>query len=161
MTQKNRYIALIAEQMNVLRWMFTYWLWILNLTSCLVRRQAVGATLLISAAPFLILFLIPVQSNSDQHQNLLKVLLSFASGGLLGDAFLHLIPHALGMWSNIRIPLFHSLWLTDWSLRLHVFVVSRASLSPRRRRSRPLTRRWRTARPRPLPRYARTYPDRM
>ncbi|TSR63320.1 Zinc transporter Slc39a7 [Bagarius yarrelli] len=58
--------------------------------------QAVGATLLISAAPFLILFLIPVQSNSDQHQNLLKILLSFASGGLLGDAFLHLIPHALG-----------------------------------------------------------------
>ncbi|XP_035848677.1 zinc transporter Slc39a7 isoform X1 [Sander lucioperca] len=57
--------------------------------------QAIGATLLISAAPFLILFLIPVQSNSDQHQNLLKVLLSFASGGLLGDAFLHLIPHAL------------------------------------------------------------------
>ncbi|XP_035990235.1 zinc transporter Slc39a7-like [Fundulus heteroclitus] len=54
-----------------------------------------GATLLISAAPFLILFLIPVQSNSDQHQNLLKVLLSFASGGLLGDNFLHLIPHAL------------------------------------------------------------------
>ncbi|XP_069024845.1 zinc transporter Slc39a7 isoform X2 [Embiotoca jacksoni] len=57
--------------------------------------QAIGATLLISAAPFLILFLIPVQSNSDQHKNLLKVLLSFASGGLLGDAFLHLIPHAL------------------------------------------------------------------
>uniref|UniRef100_A0A1A8M6W6 Zinc transporter SLC39A7 n=1 Tax=Nothobranchius pienaari TaxID=704102 RepID=A0A1A8M6W6_9TELE len=57
--------------------------------------QAIGATLLISAAPFFILFLIPVQSNSDQHQNLLKVLLSFASGGLLGDAFLHLIPHAL------------------------------------------------------------------
>lgn len=57
--------------------------------------QAIGATLLISAAPFLILFLIPVQSNTDQHQKLLKVLLSFASGGLLGDAFLHLIPHAL------------------------------------------------------------------
>ncbi|XP_048849260.1 zinc transporter Slc39a7 [Brienomyrus brachyistius] len=57
--------------------------------------QAIGATVLISAAPFLILFFIPVQSNTDQHQNLLKVLLSFASGGLLGDAFLHLIPHAL------------------------------------------------------------------
>ncbi|XP_041082479.1 zinc transporter Slc39a7-like [Polyodon spathula] len=57
--------------------------------------QAVGATLLISAAPFLILFLIPVESNTSQHQSLLKVLLSFASGGLLGDAFLHLIPHAL------------------------------------------------------------------
>ncbi|XP_066438173.1 zinc transporter SLC39A7 [Eleutherodactylus coqui] len=57
--------------------------------------QAIGATLLISAAPFFILFLIPVQSNSSQHQSLLKLLLSFASGGLLGDAFLHLIPHAL------------------------------------------------------------------
>ncbi|XP_020355986.1 zinc transporter Slc39a7-like isoform X1 [Oncorhynchus kisutch] len=57
--------------------------------------QAIGATLLISAAPFFILFLIPVESNTDQHKNLLKVLLSFASGGLLGDAFLHLIPHAL------------------------------------------------------------------
>uniref|UniRef100_A0A672F9E7 Zinc transporter SLC39A7 n=1 Tax=Salarias fasciatus TaxID=181472 RepID=A0A672F9E7_SALFA len=73
-----------------------------NLTCCCENEiclcyclQAIGATLLISAAPFLILFLIPVQSNSDQHQNLLKVLLSFASGGLLGDAFLHLIPHAL------------------------------------------------------------------
>ncbi|XP_060771386.1 zinc transporter Slc39a7 [Neoarius graeffei] len=62
--------------------------------------QSVGATLLISAAPFLILFLIPVQSNSDQHQNLLKILLSFASGGLLGDAFLHLIPHALAPHSH-------------------------------------------------------------
>ncbi|XP_060086474.1 zinc transporter SLC39A7 [Heteronotia binoei] len=56
---------------------------------------AVGATLLISAAPYFILFLIPVESNSAQHQALLKLLLSFASGGLLGDAFLHLIPHAL------------------------------------------------------------------
>ncbi|KAM8952443.1 zinc transporter SLC39A7 isoform 2-T2 [Pelodytes ibericus] len=56
---------------------------------------AISATLLISAAPFFILFLIPVQSNSIQHQSLLKLLLSFASGGLLGDAFLHLIPHAL------------------------------------------------------------------
>uniref|UniRef100_A0A670HR63 Zinc transporter SLC39A7 n=1 Tax=Podarcis muralis TaxID=64176 RepID=A0A670HR63_PODMU len=57
---------------------------------------AIGATLLISAAPYFILFLIPVESNTSQHQALLKLLLSFASGGLLGDAFLHLIPHALG-----------------------------------------------------------------
>ncbi|XP_066473003.1 zinc transporter SLC39A7 [Tiliqua scincoides] len=56
---------------------------------------AIGATLLISAAPYFILFLIPVESNTSRHQALLKVLLSFASGGLLGDAFLHLIPHAL------------------------------------------------------------------
>ncbi|ERE88217.1 zinc transporter ZIP13 [Cricetulus griseus] len=58
-------------------------------------REALGATVLISAAPFLVLFLIPVESNSPRHRSLLQVLLSFASGGLLGDAFLHLIPHAL------------------------------------------------------------------
>ncbi|XP_066130516.1 zinc transporter SLC39A7 [Saccopteryx bilineata] len=56
---------------------------------------ALGATVLISAAPFFILFLIPVESNSPRHRSLLQILLSFASGGLLGDAFLHLIPHAL------------------------------------------------------------------
>ncbi|XP_063721122.1 zinc transporter Slc39a7-like [Symsagittifera roscoffensis] len=57
--------------------------------------QALGSTALISAAPFFILFFIPLQSNDAQYQPLLKVLLSFASGGLLGDAFLHLIPHAV------------------------------------------------------------------
>lgn len=56
---------------------------------------ALGATVLISAAPFFVLFLIPVESNSPRHRSLLQILLSFASGGLLGDAFLHLIPHAL------------------------------------------------------------------
>jgi len=54
---------------------------------------AMGSTLLISAAPFFILFFVPLD-NSQQKQPLLKVLLAFASGGLLGDAFLHLIPHA-------------------------------------------------------------------
>ena len=33
--------------------------------------------------------------NSKEKRHLLKTLLSFASGGLLGDAFLHLIPHAI------------------------------------------------------------------
>jgi len=56
--------------------------------------QAIGATLLISAAPFFILFLIPLD-NSKEKQWLMKIFLSFASGGLLGDAFLHLIPHAM------------------------------------------------------------------
>lgn len=56
--------------------------------------EALGSTLLISIAPFIILFIIPIDS-SPEKQPLLKVLLSFASGGLLGDAFLHLIPHAL------------------------------------------------------------------
>lgn len=54
---------------------------------------AMGSTLLISAAPVLILFIIPLD-NTEQKQPLLKILLAFASGGLLGDAFLHLIPHA-------------------------------------------------------------------
>ena len=57
--------------------------------------EAIGSTLLISAAPFFILFFIPLNSNSAEQQPMLKVLLSFASGGLLGDAFLHLIPHAI------------------------------------------------------------------
>lgn len=52
------------------------------------------STAVISAAPFFILLFIPLRSASE-HSSLLKVLLSFASGGLLGDAFLHLIPHAI------------------------------------------------------------------
>ena len=52
------------------------------------------STAVISAAPFFILFIIPLR-NAHEHSSLLKVLLSFAAGGLLGDAFLHLIPHAL------------------------------------------------------------------
>jgi len=59
-----------------------------------VWMEALVATALISAFPFLILFLIPLD-NSPEKQWLLKITLSFASGGLLGDAFLHLIPHAM------------------------------------------------------------------
>lgn len=55
---------------------------------------ALVSTLGISAFPFLILFLVPLDK-SKEHEPWLKMLLSFASGGLLGDAFLHLIPHAL------------------------------------------------------------------
>lgn len=58
-----------------------------------VWLNAMGSTLLISAAPFFILFFVPLD-NTEAKQPLLKVLLAFASGGLLGDAFLHLIPHA-------------------------------------------------------------------
>ena len=56
--------------------------------------QALGATFLISIFPFVILFFFDLD-NSEEKRGLLKVLLSFASGGLLGDAFLHLIPHAI------------------------------------------------------------------
>lgn len=55
--------------------------------------HSIGSTLLISAAPFVILYFIPLD-NTEQMQPRLKTLLAFASGGLLGDAFLHLIPHA-------------------------------------------------------------------
>jgi len=57
--------------------------------------QAIGATLAISAFPFFILNFIPLESNESAYKPMLKILLSFASGGLLGDAFLHLIPHAI------------------------------------------------------------------
>ncbi|XP_013188857.1 protein catecholamines up [Amyelois transitella] len=56
--------------------------------------RALGSTVFISLVPFFILFFIPIDGTIEK-QPLLKVLLSFASGGLLGDAFLHLIPHAL------------------------------------------------------------------
>lgn len=56
--------------------------------------KALSSTVAISVLPFLVLFFIPIENN-DEHQQFLKILLSFASGGLLGDAFLHLIPHAL------------------------------------------------------------------
>jgi zinc transporter 7 len=56
--------------------------------------QAMGSTFLISVVPFLALYFVPID-NTKECEPLLKILLSFASGGLLGDAFLHLIPHAL------------------------------------------------------------------
>lgn len=56
--------------------------------------DAIGSTLLISVAPFLILYVVPLDGSAEREP-LLKILLAFASGGLLGDAFLHLIPHAL------------------------------------------------------------------
>ena len=56
--------------------------------------EALGSTVLISLFPFFILWGIPLD-NSKEKEGLLKIILSFASGGLLGDAFLHLIPHAM------------------------------------------------------------------
>lgn len=56
--------------------------------------KALLSTVAISVLPFFVLFFIPID-NKDEHKSFLKILLSFASGGLLGDAFLHLIPHSL------------------------------------------------------------------
>lgn len=64
--------------------------------------EAIMSTILISAAPFFILFFIPLTGNTAEQKPLLKVLLAFASGGLLGDAFLHLIPHAISPHSHLE-----------------------------------------------------------
>ena len=56
--------------------------------------KAIVSVFAISACPLVLLFFINVD-NTDKHKRALEYLLSFASGGLLGDAFLHLIPHAV------------------------------------------------------------------
>ncbi|CAH1786290.1 unnamed protein product [Owenia fusiformis] len=63
-------------------------------STLMLWAKALTSTALISAAPILILLFIPLE-NTPEYEPLLKILLSFASGGLLGDAFLHLIPHAM------------------------------------------------------------------
>ena len=57
-----------------------------------VWTQAMLATLFISAAPILLLLFIPIH-NAAQSRPFLNILLAFAMGGLLGDVFLHLLPH--------------------------------------------------------------------
>ncbi|OTF77617.1 zinc transporter SLC39A7-like protein [Euroglyphus maynei] len=57
-------------------------------------QLAYASTVLISVAPFMVLFLFPMD-NTGRYRNRLRLSLSFASGGLLGDAFLHLIPHSM------------------------------------------------------------------
>ncbi|XP_052093643.1 protein catecholamines up-like [Mytilus californianus] len=70
-------------------------------TGLVLWLQACGATALISVSPIVILLFIPLENAYDaKNQSLLKILLSFASGGLLGDAFLHLIPHAVSPHSH-------------------------------------------------------------
>ncbi|CAI5741902.1 unnamed protein product [Peronospora destructor] len=61
-----------------------------------VWGQALFATALVGAAPVLVLFVVPLGiGNQEKQQPLLRVFLSFAAGGLLGDALLHLLPHSL------------------------------------------------------------------
>ncbi|KAF4033368.1 ZIP Zinc transporter [Phytophthora infestans] len=61
-----------------------------------VWGQALFATALVGAAPVLVLLVVPLGiGNQEKQQPLLRVFLSFAAGGLLGDALLHLLPHSL------------------------------------------------------------------
>lgn len=58
--------------------------------------NAISATAAISLAPFALLFIIPISNNqSEGNRRILRLFLSLAAGGLLGDAFLHLLPHAI------------------------------------------------------------------
>lgn len=57
---------------------------------------ALGSTLVISVIPNLILYFIPHSwIDGSGKLNMTKTMLSFASGGLLGDVFLHTLPHLL------------------------------------------------------------------
>jgi zinc transporter 7 len=65
----------------------------------MVWLKSLAATAFISVSPIFILYFVPL-NNAEEQKDRLKVLLSFASGGLLGDAFLHLIPHAISPHSH-------------------------------------------------------------
>mmetsp|Transcript_43971 Transcript_43971/g.61799 ORF Transcript_43971/g.61799 Transcript_43971/m.61799 type:complete len:353 (-) Transcript_43971:88-1146(-) len=55
--------------------------------------NAIVATTIIGCMPVLILSFLP--SSVHNNPRFMKILLAFAVGGLLGDVFLHLIPHAM------------------------------------------------------------------
>lgn len=57
-------------------------------------RDAALATGLISSVPTLVLPFIP-QSATKPGSGLQRILLCFAVGGMMGDVFLHLLPHLL------------------------------------------------------------------
>uniref|UniRef100_A0A914L4S0 Zinc transporter n=3 Tax=Meloidogyne incognita group TaxID=654580 RepID=A0A914L4S0_MELIC len=71
------------------------WFAFLNNPQIRLWTYSIGSTLLISAFPCFILAFIPINSNANEESPLLRTLLAFGAGGLLGDAFLHLIPHAM------------------------------------------------------------------
>ena len=70
--------------------------------------RAVASSVLVSTLPNLVLFLVPSdvftssreKGKKQQRVNILHVLLLFASGGLLGDVFIHILPELLGAHSH-------------------------------------------------------------
>lgn len=61
-----------------------------------IWSEALFATALVGAAPVLVLLFVPLGlGNQEAQKPLLRVFLSFAAGGLLGDALLHLLPHSI------------------------------------------------------------------
>ncbi|KAF0718989.1 Aste57867_1352 [Aphanomyces stellatus] len=60
--------------------------------------EALFATALVGLAPVILLWFIPLgraNLSIESQKPLLRIFLSFAAGGLLGDALLHLLPHSL------------------------------------------------------------------
>ena len=57
--------------------------------------NAIVSVSIISIVPNLLLYLIPTSYETKGNLNIQHVLLSFASGGLLGDVFIHALPHIL------------------------------------------------------------------
>lgn len=56
--------------------------------------KSTAATLLISIVPVFVIVFLPLQPGRESDKPLLKILLGFTAGGLLGDVFLHLLPHS-------------------------------------------------------------------
>lgn len=68
-------------------------------------QKAFAATFFISVVPNIFLYLVPskwlLQSkNTGNSLDVSSLFLSFACGGLLGDVFIHIIPHLLGAHSH-------------------------------------------------------------
>jgi len=68
--------------------------------------HAILSVIVISLVPNLLLYLIPTSFlTSTSRINVSKIMMTFASGGLLGDVFLHMIPDLLGMQTLLIIML--------------------------------------------------------
>jgi zinc transporter 7 len=68
-----------------------------NRFSILIWAEALFATAIVGAAPVVVLLFVPlgIGRNQEGQKPLLRVFLSFAAGGLLGDSLLHLLPHSI------------------------------------------------------------------
>ncbi|VEL18210.1 unnamed protein product [Protopolystoma xenopodis] len=70
--------------------------------------NTLGSVFLVSVAPLMVLYMIP---DLRTHPRLLKILLGVAAGGLLSDAFLHLIPKSITQDSNSNSDRHSGLWV--------------------------------------------------
>ena len=91
---------------------------------------ALMGTILVGLSGLMPMLIIPLDAGenlrSEQGSRSLRLLLSFAVGGLLGDVFLHLFPESYGALSrsgkNTHTGyLMMGLWILGLYLRLHTF----------------------------------------